>query len=148
MGCERNTPLQLAEASELRPSVEPVPTPPSEAPTVRLDLAQPETTVRETTVPGPSVPMPTVPATVVPRPVREFPPAVPDELVRIAAPPVVAEDDGSRWAALLPALSSLGAFKRAGADGVLIGTAVARTPDPVGWLRSLRGALLCHQQTA
>jgi indole-3-glycerol phosphate synthase len=37
---------------------------------------------------------------------------------------------------------------RAGADGVLIGTAVARNPDPVGWLRSLRGALVCHQRTA
>jgi indole-3-glycerol phosphate synthase len=34
---------------------------------------------------------------------------------------------------------------QAGADGVLIGTAVARSADPVGWLRSLRGLAECSR---
>jgi indole-3-glycerol phosphate synthase len=34
---------------------------------------------------------------------------------------------------------------RAGAHAVLIGTAVARSADPVGWLRSLRGEPACRR---
>jgi indole-3-glycerol phosphate synthase len=33
----------------------------------------------------------------------------------------------------------------AGVDGVLIGTVVARSPDPAGMLRSLRGDVACHR---
>ena len=57
-------------------------------------------------------------------------PLVPDGVLVISESGMLTSEDVVRAA-------------RAGADAVLIGTAVARSADPVGWLRSLRGLAEC-----